>query len=193
MNPSVHDPIRELTAQVLAELTACVQQVPKETMAQAGALISAAPRIFVAGAGRSGLCMRAFAMRLMHLGKSVYVVSETTTPSIGASDLLIIGSGSGRTTSLLAMAERSRREGAKILLFTADTTSPLADAAEQLVLIPAPLPKKLRKAEELTSAQPLATLFEQSLLIVTDTLVLDLMRRSGESASDMAARHANLE
>ncbi len=35
-------------------------------------------RIFVMGAGRSGLVGKAFAMRLMHLGFSVYVVGETT-------------------------------------------------------------------------------------------------------------------
>lgn len=193
MNPDTSNHVGELSAQVLAEIGACVQQVSGESVAQAAEVIAAAPRIFVAGAGRSGLCMRAFAMRLMHLGKTVYVVGETTTPSIAADDLLVIGSGSGRTTSLLAMAERASREGARILLFTADALAPLADMAGHLVLIPAPLPKKLAGAGELTSVQPLATLFEQSLLIVNDTLVLELMRRSGESAPDMAVRHANLE
>ena len=68
--------------------------------------------------------MRALGMRLMHLGKTVYVVGETTTPSIAAEDLLILGSGSGRTTGLLAMAEKARSRGAQIMLFTTDATSP---------------------------------------------------------------------
>ncbi len=106
--------------QILAEVAACVRQVSADSLAQAGELMESSPRIFVAGAGRSGLCMRALAVRLMHLGKTVYVVGETTTPSISAKDLLILGSGSGRTAGLLTMADLARRVGAKILLFTTD-------------------------------------------------------------------------
>ncbi len=39
-------------------------------------------QIFVMGAGRSRLVGKAFAMRLMQLGLSVYVVGEITTPAI---------------------------------------------------------------------------------------------------------------
>src|SRR5665811_602610 len=39
-------------------------------------------RVFVMGAGRSGLAAKAFAMRLMHLGLNVYVVGETVTPCL---------------------------------------------------------------------------------------------------------------
>jgi 6-phospho-3-hexuloisomerase len=67
---------------VLAEVAACVRQVSAESLAWAEALVEAAPRIFAAGAGRSGLGVRALGMRLMHLGKTVYVVGETTTPSL---------------------------------------------------------------------------------------------------------------
>ena len=42
-----------------------------------------APRIFCIGAGREGLAMRAFAMRLMHLGKPVHWIWDDTTPAIG--------------------------------------------------------------------------------------------------------------
>ncbi len=43
------------------------------------------------------------------------------------------------------------------------------------------------------SVQPLGTLFEQSMLILCDSLVLALMRRTGVSAAQMFAHHANLE
>ncbi|MDD1665656.1 MAG: SIS domain-containing protein, partial [Methanomicrobiales archaeon] len=39
-----------------------------------------AKRVYIMGAGRSGLVARAFAMRLMHLGLISYVVGETVTP-----------------------------------------------------------------------------------------------------------------
>ena len=100
-----------MVEQILAEVVDCTRQVSTDSLIRAGTLIESSPRIFVAGAGRSGLCMRALGMRLMHLGKTVYVVGETTTPSIAASDLLILGSGSGRTASLLAMAEQAQASG----------------------------------------------------------------------------------
>ena len=179
--------------QVLAEVTACVRQVSAESLIQAAALMESSARIFVAGAGRSGLCMRALGMRLMHLGKTVYVVGETTTPSIAAENLLVIGSGSGKTSSLLAMAEQAQRKGAKILLFTTDATSPLAELADHRVIIPAPSLKTSQEIRGLISTQPLGTLFEQSMLILCDSLILGLMQRLGVDAAQMSERHANLE
>ena len=137
--------------------------------------------------------MRAMGMRLMHLGKTVYVVSETTTPSIVAGNLLILGSGSGQTASLLAITEQARRQGAKTLLFTTDATSPLANLTDHQVVIPAPSLKDAKGERDLVSVQPLGTLFEQSLLILCDTLILGLMQRIGVSAAQMFERHANLE
>jgi 6-phospho-3-hexuloisomerase len=185
--------MNDVIGQVLSELTACVQRVPAESLVQAGELIESAPRIFVVGAGRSGLCMKAFGMRLMHMGKTVHVVGETTTPSIAECDLLVIGSGSGRTSSLLAMAGQAQKRGAKILLFTTDVTSPLAKMAEHHVVISAPSYKPYEGGHDLTSVQPLGTLFEQSMLILCDSLILGLMQRTGVNALQMFERHANLE
>jgi 6-phospho-3-hexuloisomerase len=179
--------------QVLAEVAACVRQVSAESLIQAAGLMESSARIFVAGAGRSGLCMRALGMRLMHLGKTVYVVGETTTPSIAVENLLVIGSGSGKTSSLLAMAEQAQRMGAKILLFTTDATSPLAELTDHRVIIPAPSLKTSQEMRGLISTQPLGTLFEQSMLILCDSLILRLMQRLGVDAAQMSERHANLE
>jgi 6-phospho-3-hexuloisomerase len=129
----------------------------------------------------------------MHLGKIVYVVGETTTPSISAKDLLIIGSGSGRTAGLLTIADQARRAGAKILLFTTDADSPLAGQADHRVVLPAPSLKADEGEPGHTSVQPMGTLFEQSLLILFDSLVLGMMHRTGINSAQMFERHANLE
>jgi len=179
--------------QILRELGDCVRQVSAESLAQAGALIESSSRIFVAGAGRSGLCMRAFGMRLMHLGKIVHVVGETTTPGIAATDLLVIGSGSGRTGSLVAMAEQAGHLGAQVLLFTTDAESPIARLSNHQVVIPAPSFRVTDEIHDSVSIQPLGTLFEQSMLILCDSLILGLMRRTEVSAVQMFAQHANLE
>jgi 6-phospho-3-hexuloisomerase len=179
--------------QIMTEVAACVRQVSAESLDQAGELMESSPRVFVAGAGRSGLCMRALAVRLMHLGKTVYVTGETSTPSIMGADLLVLGSGSGRTAGLLTMAGQAKRLGAKILLFTTDTASPLAELADLRVIIPAPSLNAAEDVRSRLSIQPLGTLFEQSLLILCDSLILGLMQRTGVSAAQMLERHANLE
>jgi 6-phospho-3-hexuloisomerase len=185
--------MNDVIGQVLSEITACVKQVPAASLVQAGGLIESAPRIFVTGAGRSGLCMKAFGMRLMHMGKTVHVAGETTTPAIAEEDLLVVGSGSGRTSSLLAVAGQAQKRGAKILLFTTNPASPLAEMADHRVVISAPSYQAYPGGHNLTSVQPLGTLFEQSMLILCDSLILGLMQRTGVSAVEMLERHANLE
>jgi len=192
MKPGSGNDVDIVIEQVLSELAACVRLVSHESLAQAIVLMDDAPRIFVAGAGRSGLSMRALAMRLMHLGKSVYVVGETTTTSISAKELLIIGSGSGRTAGLLKVAEQARRQDAKILLFTTNMDSPLSEIVDHQVIIPAPS-LNMADQEGLLSVQPMGTLFEQSLTVVGDSLILGLMRRMDVTANQMCQRHANLE
>ena len=185
--------MKAVIEQVLSEIMACVKQVPPEVLIQAADLIESAPRIFVAGAGRSGLCMKAFGMRLMHMGKTVHVVGETTTPGIMAGDLLVIGSGSGQTASLVAIAEQAQRKEAKVMLFTVNAASPLAKLADHQIVIPAPSYRAYEGGHNLTSVQPLGTLFEQSMLILCDSLILGLMQRMGVNVVEMFERHANLE
>jgi 6-phospho-3-hexuloisomerase len=178
--------------QVLAEVEDCVRRISSESLVQAAVLIEQGPRLFVAGAGRSGLVMKALGMRLMHLGKTVFVVGETTTPGITTGDLLILGSGSGATPTLLPTAGEARQYGAKILLFTADRLSPLAGLADCTVVIPAQVFKAAHESQ-VVSVQPLSSLFEQSLLLACDSLVLNLMQQMNVNARQMAERHANLQ
>ena len=182
-----------IVEQILAEITACLRQVSDASLNQASAWIETAQRIFLAGAGRSGLCMQALSIRLMHLGKTAYIVGAATTPSIQAGDLLILGSGSGQTATLLAIARKAVSQGAKILLFTTEEASPLAELADHRVVIPAPSLNTSSAGRGCVSVQPMGTLFEQSLLILCDSITLRLMANLGVDVAQMQERHANLE
>lgn len=163
--------------------------------AQAEALVDAilaAKRIFVAGAGRSGLMVKAFAMRLMHSGFETHVVGDVTTPSLLAADFLLIASGSGSTGSLVGMAQKAQKIGAKIGLVTIDPQAPIAKLATVVLTIPAPSPKVARETG-FTSIQPMGSLFEQSLLLTLDAIIVMLMERCGKTSDIMFTRHANLE
>ena len=184
--------VDQIGAAVVEEIGQCLGRVSGEAVAEAVRLIAAAPRVFCAGAGRSGLAVRAFAMRLMHMGKSVHVLGEVTTPGIRAGDLLVGGSGSGRTASRVAAASKARELGAQVLLFTIDPSSPIGQAASGVVVIPAPSPKA-RGSGQGQSVQPMGSLFEQTLFVLLDVVVMLLMEREGLRSDEMFKQHANLE
>lgn len=184
--------LQTLVDALLEELAAALRGVDDEAVDALRRKLVEAHRVFVAGRGRSGLQMRAFAMRLMHLGRTVYVVDDVTTPGIRRGDLLLIGSGSGRTASLVHYATRACEEGAQVALITAARDSPIAQQAGCVVQIPAPTPK-LADSGTGRSVQPMGTLFEQALGLLLDLLILQLMGDLDASAEQMFARHANLE
>ena len=184
--------IQAYISQILDELRGTMAHVRNDSAEKLVDAIIDTQRIFVAGAGRSGLAMKSFAMRLMHLGFDTYVVGETVTPSITEKDVLLIGSGSGSTSSLVSSANKADAIGATICLITIDENSPIAQVAEVILTIPAPTPK-IDRDLGFRSAQPMGSLFEQSLLLTLDAIILLLMERTEKTPESMFTRHANLE
>ena len=174
------------------EVRRTLEQVESEQVKGLVDLILASRRIFVAGAGRSGLMVRAFAVRLMHMGFKVFVVGDVTTPAVGEGDVLLIGSGSGETRGLVLVAKEAAGCRARVGLLTAFPDSAISELASCVVRIPAPTPKSKQESPT-RSIQPMGSLFEQCLLIVLDIVVLMLMKRKGLSADRMFEQHANLE
>lgn len=152
--------------------------------------INKGKRIFVAGLGRSGFMIKSFAMRLMHLGFEVYVVGETITPSVEKGDLLIIGSGSGGTSSLVSMSREAKKNGAKIALVTTKINSSIGEVSDICIYLKAQ--SKGDTKDDIT-IQPMGSLFEQCLLIFFDALILNLMDINNKSKDKMIRKHANLE
>jgi 6-phospho-3-hexuloisomerase len=170
---------------VLEELTEIAGRTAEEDLAAIADRILEADRTYVTGMGRSGLMARAFAMRLMHLGLPVFVVGETTTPSIEKGDLLLCCTRYGRSGSLLHYIQKAHAAGALAAVITMDPESPMAERADQVLRIPV--------GKEQETRQPLGTLFEQMLLLTLDALVIVLMRKRGFTEREMARLHTNLE
>jgi 6-phospho-3-hexuloisomerase len=153
-------------------------------------LIQHAERVFVVGAGRTGLALKAAAMRLMHLGLTVFVVGETTTPAIQAGDLLLAGSGSGTTSTIVKAAEKAKAAGAQVVAISTTTDSPLAALTTLVVVLPA---AQKQDHGGTISQQYAGTLFEQSVLLLTDAIFQTLWALDGTPAEELWKRHANLE
>ena len=170
-------------------LLAAVEGAPAALTA-AGEALLAARRVFVLGAGRSGIALQMTAMRLMHLGMSVHVVGAATSPGVGQGDVLLVASGSGRTGNVVRSARAGVEHGAKVIAISTSEDSPLADLAEVTIVVPAAA--KLDRSAS-ASEQYAGTLFEQGAILLGDILFHHLWRASGRSADDLWPQHSNLE
>jgi 6-phospho-3-hexuloisomerase len=175
---------------VLAENQRVLQAIAYPAVEQLAQKIMDVERIFVIGEGRSGLAIRMTAMRLMHLGCQVYVVGETTTPSIQSTDLLIACSGSGSTETVRAIAAKAKAIGAYLVGVTADKQSSLG----QLVDLPIELAAATKQDFDNVQSQQFAgSLFEQSTLLFFDALFYVMSRKLNKNERTLLALHANLE
>ncbi|RLE72283.1 MAG: 6-phospho-3-hexuloisomerase [Thermoprotei archaeon] len=190
----------KVVSEILKDLKEVLEQVDEREVDKFVKALLDAKRIFIVGAGRSGLVGRAFAMRLMHLGIEVYVVGETITPAIRKGDLLIAISGSGRTSFPLVAAETSKRLGARVFAITSDRNSPLAKCSDYVLLVKGR--SKDNAVRDYISRQlagehppltPLGTLFELSTSILLDAVIYKIISMLGISEREMLERHSNLE
>jgi 6-phospho-3-hexuloisomerase len=130
------------------------------------------------------------AMRLMHLGRTVFVVGDTTTPAIERGDLLLTATGSGTTTGIVRAATTAHELGAAVATITTAPGSPVAELSSVVVTVPAA--GKLDRSGA-ASAQYAGSLFEQTVVLLGDALFHTLWQRSSLSADELWPRHSNLE
>jgi 6-phospho-3-hexuloisomerase len=164
--------------------------------------ILGAGRIYVMGAGRSGLVAKAYAMRLMHLGFTAYVVGETITPAMRQSDLLVIFSGSGRTKTVADIAETGKKLGGRIALITANPGSRIGTIADAIVILESHRDEVRDETTEFDVRQmtgehrsfaPLGTIFETASMVFADACISRLMEISQIDEKQLRKRHANIE
>ena len=164
-------------------------------------IIIESKNIFVTGAGRSGLAAKAFAMRLMHLGLSAYVVGETISPAIYEDDCIIAISGSGETNTIVSAARIAKNRGSKVLALTSYPESSLGQLADSYILVKGRTKKEVDDENYIkrqihgnyTSLTPLGTAFELTTLVFLDAIVSELMEKMHQTESDLKARHTVLE
>jgi 6-phospho-3-hexuloisomerase len=161
-----------------------------------------ARRIYVIGAGRSGLVAKAFAMRLMHLGLHAYVVGETITPALKDGDVMVIFSGSGKTKTVADIAETAKDIGAHICLITSNADSRIGKIADCIVIIEHQRDAVSDDAAEFEIRQmmgehksfaPLGTLFETASMIFADAVISRMMEITKTDESALKNRHTNIE
>jgi 6-phospho-3-hexuloisomerase len=172
---------------ILDRLTTILSETDKSNAAKLIKLIEGAGRIFVGGAGRSGLVSRFFAMRLVHSGFNVNMVGEIVTPAIKSGDLLVLVSGSGGTETLLPFVKKAKSVGAKLVVVSMKAKSAMADVADLTIQI------GNDNSFPLTKGMPMGSQFELSTLLYLEAVIGDIIEAKGLTEEDMRALHANLE
>lgn len=174
---------------ILNKISSVLQATDDSLVDQIVATVDKAKRIFITGAGRSGLVSRFFAMRLMHSGYKVYMVGEIVTPSIQAGDLFIVISGSGATETLLPLVRKAKSVGAQVAIISMKSKSPMAELADLVC----PIGSGNENSFGIVKGMPMGTVFELSTLIFLEAIVSKIVHDKGLTEEGMRAIHANLE
>ena len=98
----------------------------------------------------------------------------------------------GRTPSLASYGRTANRIGTPIALVTAARHTPLARRAQVVIHLPAATPKNTAAGGHV-SLLPMGSLFEVSMGLFLELVIVQLMTERGITAEQMFERHANLE
>ena len=161
-------------------------------------------RLFLMGAGRSGLVGRFFAMRMMHLGKDVYVAGETNTPRIGEGDLLLMVSASAVSPVLLHATRTAQAHGASVALVTQMRPEQKRELPEMVdccvTLERRSSPQERwgyavvdRRQRENVKPYPMGSLFECSVLVFLESVVSSFILSQQVPEEQLLRRHTVLE
>ena len=122
-------------------------------------------------------------MRLIEMGISAHVVGDNSTPSIHKGDVFVIGSSSGKTSSLVEFAKKAKAVNADINLFTEAETSPLGELSTLVYRMRA-------DADRLPDS--LGWYSEYAINLCYECIVMYLMKKRGLSKEKMESELANL-
>lgn len=148
-------------------------------------------RVFFIGVGRVMLSLEAMAKRLSHLGLQCCCVGDITEPAITPHDILVVGSGSGVSIVPLAIAQKAKELGARVVHIGSNPNSRMQEFSDYMVRIPTRT--RLYLENEIESRQIMTSLFEQTLFLLGDILALMIVNERNIEVKELWKYHANLE
>ncbi|WP_147803896.1 6-phospho-3-hexuloisomerase [Alkalicoccus halolimnae] len=181
----------EVQKEIRAEIFNTLEQIDDESVEKLLAEIKQADKVFFVGVGRVLLSLQSVAKRLAHLGIKTYVVGQITEPAITDKDLLIVGSGSGESAFPLIIAKKAKQFNARVAHIGANPDCSMKQYSDHFVRIP--VATKFNLPNQTPSVQPMTSLFEQTLLLLGDSMALMLVREQDIDMHSLWEHHANLE
>jgi len=179
---NIHD---EWTA-ILQDISFILSKVEETKLEFLVNKIQTSKHIFLIGTGRSRMILTTFCMRLRHLGFHSFVVGDLYCPPTTCEDIAIIASGSGKTSSTLALTKKFKEYGGHACLLTGEKLSPLGEICNIVIEIPASTSLDYCKGNPI-----MRSAYEQTLFIILEALTQHLSREM--ESVEITSRHANIE
>lgn len=176
----------------LTELSVVLDGIDTESVDHACQLMANSRTLLLYGCGREGLQMRGLAMRLYHLGVNASMVADMAAPPLGKGDLFVVSAGPGELSTVTALMQVAKRDGAKVLFFTANPETAAASLADHVVHIPA---QTMANDQDNTkrSMLPMGSIYEGSMFMLFEMMILKLQTLMNVDPDAMRARHTNME
>ena len=183
----------EMYRKIFSEYEQVFQKIDRKNIRDFMNTVRESNRIFLIGVGREGMATKAFAMRLMHMGKEIHWIWDDTTPAIEPGDLLIATLGDGQIGHIHYICERAKEAGGKVYVVTGSPSGRTAkELADQVLFLPAAVYRGTDAV--VPSFQPMGNLFEQCLLILFDMVIMMLVDEdAAQSFEKMSRKHRNVE
>lgn len=174
----------------IQELAQAVDSIADADIVGLAGNILKARNVVCFGAGREGLMMRGFTMRLFHAGITANYIADMTCPALGQGDLLVVAIGPGTLRSVETYATIAREAGATIICITAQPEKVSSDLFDQVIEIRA---QTMASDQGSQAALPMGSAFEIALLVMVDLVTNKVRAARQEDAIIMRGRHTNLE
>jgi len=168
----------------LRELQNMWDDLNKETLDQIVQKLTESQRnlIIGLGAGRMGYSLKAFIMRLSHIGYLTYMLNDTSLPRVDSDTVVLINSSSGETPTMKLYIDQCRNAGCFIISFSADANSYIASNSNLVLNIPTIKTKQIMK-----------TVFEQFSYILFDHIASEIIKSSKAEIAAIEKNHSILE
>ena len=183
----------KLSQSIIKEHKEVFERLSMEELSQLIDAIIKAKRIFVMGAGREGISLRGFAMRLAHLGKPTYWIWDDTTTGIQPDDLFIVSDGCGDVGLFRYILKRVKQAGGIIAMFTGEPDGNNAKKYADIIVFIHATAYLAHRDDVVPTAQIMGNQYEQHLYMLCDIIIMLLVEKLGLTYSDLEKRHRNVE
>lgn len=187
----------DLVDKVQNEIKEVLESVNEDRLNDFVTLLSK-PNVKVLGysAGRMGFGLKAFMMRLNHLGINAYWFGDNYVPPMGKDDVFICCSNSGTTKSVASIMDifRAKANG-KVVAFVGNEDSKMGKEADLTIKFKT-CNGGLNSADDpskINSIQPMTTLTEQAMFILFDIVTLMLIDKLNINLNETKQFHSNIE
>jgi len=186
---------KSLVDSVLKENKEVLDSVSNDSLEALIDELLCADNVVCFGAGRMGLSLRSFSMRLNHLGIKSGFIGDTYLCPVTKGSIFLAVSGSGRTSSVLNYASIAKSKGARVVSIVGDYNSSLANLSDFSVVFKSCNGglHSLDSDKKVKTIQPMSTLNEQAMLLLLDIIALMIIQRQNIKPEDFVSKHFNIE